>query len=102
MIYDVNAPPWWRYTIPFREGKPVKVFYRHSIRGWSLVRDPHGLRRVYWEDSAGKVRRFTPPPFDKKKSVARQEKDCFFLIMNSLLPHLIRQSQMYGLYFGIQ
>ena len=66
MIYDIDAPPWWRYAIPLREGEPVRVYYKHRVRGWSLVRDPSGPRRVYWQDNAGKVRRFTPPPYDKE------------------------------------
>ena len=66
MIYDVDAPPWWRYTVPFKEGKLAKVFYKHHIRDWQLVQDPHSSKRIYWEDSIAKVRRFTPPPFDKE------------------------------------
>ena len=44
----------------------MKVLYKHSIRDWLLVRDPHGSRRVYWKDSVAKVRRFTPPLFVKE------------------------------------
>ena len=66
MIYDVNAPPWWRYAVSCKEGKLVKVYYDHHIRDWQLVRDPHSSRRIYWEDRVAKVRRFTAPPFDKE------------------------------------
>ena len=48
MIYDVDQPSWWRYTIPLRDGKPAKVYYKHWIGGWSLVRDPFSKRRIYW------------------------------------------------------
>ena len=66
MNYDVNAPPWWRYVVPYKLGKLVKFYYNHRIRDWQLVRDPHSSRRIYWEDPEAKVRRYTPPPFDKE------------------------------------
>ena len=44
----------------------MKVFYNHHIRDWKLVRDPFGPRRIYWEDSVTKIRRYKPPPFDKE------------------------------------
>ena len=66
MIYDVDAPPWWKHTVPYKDGKPVKVFYNHRVRDWNLVRDPHSSRRFYWEDSVAKVWRSSPPPFDKE------------------------------------
>ena len=65
MIYDVNAPPWWKLTIPYKDGKPVKVFYYHRVRDWSLVRDPYCSRKIYWMDFVAKVCRSSPPPLDK-------------------------------------
>jgi len=65
MIYDVDAPPWWKHTVPYKDGKPVKVFYGHRAKDWYLVRDPQCPRRVYWEDSEAKVRRSSPPPLDR-------------------------------------
>ena len=65
MIYDVNAPPWWKLTIHYKDGKPVKVFYNHRVRDWSLVRDPYCSRKFYWVDSVAKVCRSSPPPLDK-------------------------------------
>ena len=77
MIYDMDAPLWWKHTIPCKDGRPIKAFFNHHIRDWQLVRDPHSSRRIYWEDSVAKVRRFTPPPFDKE--IGCQTGDGLFL-----------------------
>ena len=66
MIYDVGCIPWWRFTIPLDSaGKPERRHYKHRAHGWYVVRD--GLRkpRVYYEDRVRKVRRITPPHFEK-------------------------------------
>jgi len=65
MIYDMDAPPWWKHTAPYKDGKPVRVFYGHRVKDWYLVRDPHSPRRFYWEDSVAKVWRSSPPPLDR-------------------------------------
>jgi len=65
MIYDVEAPSWWKLVIPHKDGKPVKVYYRHKASDWNLVIDPFDQRKFYWADCSNRVWRTTPPPFDK-------------------------------------
>ena len=65
MIYDVEAPSWWKLVIPHKDGKPVKVYYRHKASDWNLVIDPFDQRKFYWSDCSNRVWRTTPPPFDK-------------------------------------
>ena len=77
MICDMDAPLWWEHTIPCKDGRPIMAFFNHHLRDWQLVRDPHSSRRIYWEDSVIKVRRFTPPAFDKE--IGCQTDDGLFL-----------------------
>ena len=65
MIYDVEAPSWWKLVIPHKDGKPVKVYYHHKARDWNLVIDPFDQRKFYWADCSNRVWRTTPLPFDK-------------------------------------
>ena len=66
MIYDVGAPPWWKRTIPYKNGEPARVYYNHRVRGWKLVRDPFSTWKYYWADLSTRRWRATPPPFDKE------------------------------------
>ena len=65
MIYDVESPSWWKLVNHFKDGRAVKVYYRHRASGWYLVIDPFDWRRWYFSECASGVWRRTPPPFDK-------------------------------------
>ena len=65
MIYDVESPSWWKLVNHYKDGKPVKVYFRHRASGWHLVIDPFDRRKWYFSDCTNRVWRTTPPPFDK-------------------------------------
>ena len=65
MIYDVESPAWWKLIIPLKDGEPVRMFYRHRVKDWCLVRDPFSTWKHYWADRESRVWRATPPPWDK-------------------------------------
>ena len=65
MIYDVESPSWWKLVNHFKDGKAVKVYFRHRASGWHLVIDPFDRRKWYFSDCTSRVWRKTPPPFDK-------------------------------------
>ena len=65
MIYDIESPAWWKLIVPHKNGKPLRVYYRHRVKDWCLVRDPFSTWRYYWADPTTKVWRGTPPPWDK-------------------------------------
>ena len=50
---------------PYKNGKPLRVYYRHRVKDWCLVRDPFSTWKYNWADPTAKVWRATPPPFDK-------------------------------------
>ena len=68
MIWNIDSPSWWKRTIPYENGNPVKRCFKHHIKGWFLVVNPFCDLKFYYADPSAKIWSKLPPPFDEEVS----------------------------------
>ena len=66
MIWNTDSPSWWKRTIPYENGLPVKRCFKHHVKGWFLVVNPFSPMRFYYADPSDKMWSRSPPPFDEE------------------------------------
>ena len=55
MIWDIGSASWWKRTIPYENGFPIKRYFNYYVEDWFLVLDPFSPLKFYWADPSAKV-----------------------------------------------
>ena len=65
MSWNTDSASWWKRTIPYENGIPVKRCFKWHIKGWFLVVNPFSPLKFYYADPSAKIWSKLPPPFDE-------------------------------------